>query len=161
MTKRTLFIWIFLIIFGLSSMPEILNSAESKQAGKTEFSKLLKKRNPTKKVNEKRKTSKKKKTVKKKKYSNKKKKYSKKKKKNTSKKKKYSKKKKTSSKKKYSKKKKYTKKKKSTRKKYYAPKTNSGSVEYKVYKRNTENQGNLENIAPQKEIRKEPKKEGQ
>lgn len=153
MTKKTLFIWIFLIIFGLSSLPELLSGTESEQAGKTDLTSLVKKRKKTRKTT---KTNKKKTVVTKKgskdKQSAGKKKY-------TKKKKNYSKKKKYSSKKKYSKKKKYTKKRKSTRrKKYYAPQTNSGSVEYKVYKRS---ESNINNIAPQKEIRKDPKKEGQ
>ena len=148
MTKKTLFIWIFLIIFGLSSLPELLSGTESEQAGKTDLTSLVKKRKKTRKTGKinkkknivKKKGSKDKQSAGKKKYSKKKKKYS--------------------SKKKYSKKKKYTKKRKSSKKKkYYAPKTNNGSVEYKVYKRSSES--NINNIAPQKEIRKDPKKEGQ
>lgn len=149
MTKKTLFIWIFLIIFGLSSLPELLSSTESEQAGKTDLTSLVKKRKKTRRTG---KTSQKKKiTINKKGSKNKRsagKKY-------TKKKKKYS------SKKKYSRKKKYTKRRKSSkRRKYYAPKTNSGSIEYKVYERNN-TESNINNIAPQKEIRKEPKKEGE
>lgn len=148
MTKKTLFIWIFLIIFGLSSLPELLSGTESEQAGKTDLTSLVKKRKKTRKTGKinkkknvvKKKGSKDKQSAGKKKYTKKKKKYSKKK-------------------KRYTRKKKYTKKRKSTRrKKYYSPKTNSSSVEYKVYKRS---ETNINNIAPQKEIRKDPKKEGQ
>lgn len=47
----------------------------------------------------------------------------------------------------------------------YTPSTNNGSVEYRNYKRNNDadNQSNenIDKIAPQKEIKKEPKKEGE
>lgn len=155
MTKRTFLIWAMILTFGLASLPVVGFSAESKQTGNTE---LTKKKKPKKKFSKKKKSLKKKKGSKKK-YSSGKKKYSKNK--------KYSKKKKYTGKKKYSKKKKSSKRKKSYTRKYYAPKTNSSNVEYRNYKRNSDpensgnNETNIEKIAPSKEIRKEPKKEGE
>ena len=149
MMKKSLFIWIFLIVFGFSSMPDFSYSNIIKQTGKTEVGNKKKSKKKSS-----RKTSKKKSS--KKKYS---------------KKKKGSKSKRSAGKKKYSKKKhykksKYSKKHRKNRKtsyrhKYYAPPTNSNSVEYRNYKRNDNSEPNIENIAPQKEIRKEPKKEGE
>ena len=83
MTKKTLFIWIFLIIFGLSSLPELLSGTESEQAGKTDLTSLVKKRKKTRKTGKinkkknivKKKGSKDKQSAGKKKYSKKKKKY--------------------------------------------------------------------------------------
>ncbi len=158
MTKRIFLVWAMILTFGLASLPVVGFSAESKQTGNTELSK----KKPKKKFSKKTKKSlKKKKKGSKKKYSGGKKKYSKKK--------KYSGKKKYTGKKKYSKKnKKSSKKKKSYKRKYYAPKTNSSNVEYRNYKRSNDpensgnnNEVNIEKIAPSKEIRKEPKKEGQ
>jgi hypothetical protein len=141
-------------VFGLASMPVIGFSAENKQTGNTEFTKKKKPRKKYSKKKKKRRVVKKKRRGSKKRYKGGKKRYSKKK--------KYSKK------KRYSKKKKYSKRKKrSYKRKYYAPPTNSNNVEYRNYKRNSDegnNSGsemNIEKIAPQKEIRKEPKKEGE
>jgi len=176
MTKKTLFIWIFLLIFGLSSMPEIGFANAVKQTGKTE---LKKKKSPRKhKKSKSRKNSKKRKSSKKRKE--KKKKYSSKKRKGN--KRKGSKRKKGAGKKKYSRK--YSKRKGNRKGKRYSKRhgrrtrgrrthirrnysspTNNGSVEYRNYKRNTDadNQSkeNIDKIAPSKEIKKEPKKEGE
>lgn len=158
MTKRIFLVWAMILTFGLASLPVVGFSAESKQTGNTELSK----KKPKKKFSKKTKKSlKKKKKGSKKKYSGGKKKYSKKK--------KFSGKKKYTGKKKYSKKNRYSsKKKKSYKRKYYAPKTNSSNVEYRNYKRGNDpensgnnNEVNIEKIAPSKEIRKEPKKEGE
>lgn len=157
MTKRTFLVWAMVLTFGMASLPVVGFSAESKQTGNTELSK----KKPKKKFSKKTKKSLKKKKGSKKKYSGGKKKYSKKKK--YSGKKKYTGKKKKGSKKKYSSKKK----KNSYKRKYYAPKTNSSNVEYRNYKRSNDpensgnNEVNIEKIAPSKEIRKEPKKEGE
>jgi len=138
MTKRTFLVWAMILTFGMASLPAIGFSAESKQTGNTELSK----KKPKKKFSKKTKKSLKKKKGSKKKLSG--------------------------GKKKYSKKKKYSsKKKKSYKRKYYAPKTNSSNVEYRNYKRSSDpensgnNEVNIEKIAPSKEIRKEPKKEGE
>ncbi len=147
MTKKTLLIWVILLFFGFASMPDIGLSKESKQTGKTELTKKRKSKKHVKRHSSRRKKgSKNKRSAGKTKYS-KKSKYS-----------KHS---------KYSKKKKYSKRKKSHRRTYakrYTPPTNNGTVEYRNYKRNSEGentQENIEKIAPQKEIRKEPKKEGE
>lgn len=156
MTKRTFLVWAMILTFGIASLPVVGFSAESKQTGNTE----LTKKKPKKKFSKKTKKSLKKKKGSKKKYSSGKKKYTGKKK--ITGKKKYTGKKKNLKKKKYS-----SKKKKSSKKKYYAPKTNSSNVEYRNYKRSNDpensgnNEVNIEKIAPSKEIRKEPKKEGQ
>ncbi len=156
MTKKTLLVWVAILTFGFSSLPVVAFSPENKQTGNTEES--------SKKKPKKKKKSKKhsKKQVKKHKKGSSK--Y-----KSGGKKKKY----KSVSKKKYSKSKKKGKrygKKKSKRnrsvytRKSYTPGTNSNNVEYKNYKRNNdanENNTEIEKIAPQKEIRKEPKKDGE
>ncbi len=155
MIKKSLFIWIFLIIFGFTSMPDFGYSNTVKQTGKTEVGNKKKSKKKSSRKTSKKKSSKKKSS--KKKYS---------------KKKKGSKSKRSAGKKKYSKKKRYNKKSRynkkhrknrrvSYRHKYYAPPSNSNSVEYRNYKRNDNNEQSIENIAPQKEIRKEPKKEGE
>lgn len=155
MIKKSLFIWIFLIVFGFSSMPDFSYSNIIKQTGKTEVGNKKKSKKKSSRKTQRKKSSKKKSS--KKKYS---------------KRKKGSKNKRSAGKKKYSKKKHYGKKsrygkkhrrnrKVSYRHKYYAPPTNSNSVEYRNYKRNDNSEPNIENIAPQKEIRKEPKKEGE
>jgi hypothetical protein len=144
MIKKSLFIWFLLLIFGFTSMPEVGSANVSKQTGKTE---LTKKKKKSKKKSSKKKVSKKKKNSKKKS-------------------------KRSAGKKKNSKNKKHSKNKKSSRKKskkrnsytrkHYSPPTNNNNVEYRNYKRNPESDNNqdIEKIAPQKEIRKEPKKEG-
>jgi hypothetical protein len=150
MLKRTFLIWVVILVFGLTSLPVIGYSSESKQTGNAEITK----KKPKKKTSKKKKKSlKKKKSSKKLKSAGK---------KNISKKKKYTKKSKFTGSKKYSKKKSY-KRKKSYVRRYYAPPTNSSSVEYRTYKRNSDNNNeselNIEKIAPSKELRKEPKKE--
>jgi hypothetical protein len=153
MTRKSLLIWVILLVFGFSSMPEIGLAKESKQTGKTELTKKKKrgKKNVKKhRTNKKRKGSKNKRSAGKTKYTKK---------------------------SKYSKKNKYSKRTKKSKKKYstrtrhkrtyvkrYSPPTNNGTVEYRNYKRNSEGentQQDIEKIAPQKEIRKEPKKEGE
>jgi len=154
MTKRSIFVWVMIIVFGLASMPVIGFAELSKQTGNTE---VLKKK-PKKKSSKKNKKVKKNKRVQKKKKGSKKLRTSGKK---STKNKKHS--------KKYSKKKgskKRGSKKRSHKRRYYAPPTNSNKVEYRNYKRNSdgENSGqeqNIEKIAPSKEIKKEPKKEGE
>jgi hypothetical protein len=188
MIKKSLLIWIIILTFGFASMPVLGFSVESKQTGKTESSSNKTRKKHSKKTTKKKsgkknkkssgkshkKGSKKHKGSKKYKSGGKKKhsKYSKGKKHG-----KYSKGKKHS---KYSKGKKhgkYSKGKKHGKyskkhgkknrttyvRKHYTPPTNSNNVEYRNYKRNgDENKSNenIEKIAPQKEIRKEPKKEG-
>jgi hypothetical protein len=153
MSKRTFLVWVMVFVFGIASLPVIGFSAENKQTGNTEISK----KKPKKKFSKKNKKSLKKTKGSKKNLSAGKKKYSKTK--------KYSKNKKYVGKKKYSSKK-SSKRNKTYKRKYYAPRTNSSNVEYRNYKRNSdpENSGNneinIEKIAPSKEIRKEPKKEG-
>lgn len=154
MIKRTFLIWAMILTFGLTSMPVIGFSAESKQTGNTE---LTKKKKPKKNSKKTKKKYKKKKNSRNLKSGGK---------NNLTKKVKYSKNKKYSGKKKYSKKKKSSKRyKNSYKRKYYAPPTNSSNVEYRTYKRNSESSNgvemNIEKIAPSKEIRKEPKKEGE
>ncbi len=152
MTKKSLFIWIFLLIFGLSSMPEIGFANATKHTGKTEVKKKKKSPKKHKKSSRKKKSSSKKKKGTKKKSS----------------KKRGSKNKRSGGKKKYSKKRKKGSRKRSRRtysRSYYTPPTNNGSVEYRNYKRNSDadNQSkeNIDQIAPSKEIKKEPKKEGE
>jgi hypothetical protein len=176
MIKKSLLIWIIILTFGFAGMPVLGFTAESKQTGKTESSSNKTGKKHSKKTTKKRSGKKNKKSSGKshkkgskkhkgsKKYkSGGKKKYSKGKKHG-----KYSKGKKHS---KYSKGKKHGKysKKHGRRnrttyvRKHYTPPTNSNNVEYRNYKRNgDENKSNenIEKIAPQKEIRKEPKKEG-
>jgi len=158
MTKRSIFIWVLIIVFGLASMPVVGFAALNKQTGNTEVLKKKPKKKSSKKT---KKVKKNKKVLKKKKGSKKLRTTGKK-----NNKKKHSKKsgKKKSGKKKYSKKR--GSKKRSYKRKHYAPPTNSNKVEYKNYKRNNdgENSGseqNIEKIAPSKEIKKEPKKEGE
>ncbi len=144
MTKKTLLIWVVLLFFGFASMPDIGLSKESKQTGKTE---LTKKKKSGKKHGKRHRSNKRKKGSKNKRSAGKT---------------KYSKKKKNSKHSKYSKRKKRGHRKHYARR-YSAP-TNNGTVEYRNYKRNSEGQNsqeNIEKIAPQKEIRKEPKKEGE
>src|SRR4030095_8998847 len=154
MTKRTLFVWVIIIVFGLASMPVVGFAALSKQTGNTEVLKKKPKKKGSKKKSKKNKRVNKKKKGSKKLKSGGKKNHSKK----SGKKKKYS-----------GKKKKYSKKRssrKSSKRKYYAPPTNSNKVEYRNYQRNTDentsgSEMNIEKIAPSKEIKKEPKKEGE
>jgi hypothetical protein len=137
MGRKALFIWIFLLIFGFTGMPEVGTANTSKLAGKTELPKKKPKKNTSRKKTKKKTT--KKKTTKKKR----------------------------SSKKTYKKTKRTKKSKKRTRRirRTYTPPTNSGSVEYRNYKRSNDNnentEQNIEQIAPPKEIKKEPKKEGE
>ena len=154
MMRKSLLIWIIVLTFGFAGMPALGFTAESKQTGKTESSS-----NKTRKKHSK-KTTKKKSGKKNKKSAGKNH-------KKGSKNRKGSKKYKSGGKKKHGK---YSKGRKHGRKnrtsyvrKHYTPPTNSNNVEYRNYKRNgDENKSNenIEKIAPQKEIRKEPKKEG-
>jgi len=146
MTKRSLLVWIVLFLFGFATLPEFGISNETKQAGKTE---VTQKRKPKKKSIRKHKRTKKRKGSWKQ-YSGGKKKYSK----------KYSKQKRYSKRKKYSMRRNYTQRKRTVRQ-YYSPSTNSGTVEYRNYKRSTEgeNSQDINKIAPEKEFKKEPRKD--
>lgn len=180
MIKKSLLIWVIILTFGIASMPVLGFSANSKQTGNTETSskKPKKKHSKTSKKHKKgsKKTSKKHKGSKKHKKGSSKYKSGGKKKvkgKKHSKNVKYKKGKKHSKGRKhgkYSKGKRHGKKHGSRRhrttyvRKHYTPPTNSNNVEYRNYKRSDENNNskeNIEKIAPQKEIRKEPKKEGE
>ncbi|MGA2668457.1 MAG: hypothetical protein ABSF32_06015 [Ignavibacteria bacterium] len=165
MVKKSLFIWIFLLIFGFSSMPEVGLSNTTKLAGKTEFAKKKPRKKTSRKKTSRKKSTKKrssKKTSKKRSTKKSKKKYS-------SKKKKGSKNKRSAGKKKYSKRRKGSKRnrrhsRRISHRRVYTPPTNGNSVEYRNYQRSNENQTpeqKIENIAPPKEIKKEPKKEGE
>jgi hypothetical protein len=170
MTKKAILIWVIILTFGLASLPEFGFSTESKQTGNTELTKKKPRKKASKRKNSKR-NLKKKKRGSRKLRSGGKKKYTKRVKYTRHK--KYSKSRKHSRKysksKKYSKKKRYSsRKKRSYKRRYYSPSTNSNKVEYRNYKRNSDGENssgndeqNIEKIAPQKEIKKEPKKEGE
>lgn len=152
MNRKTLLIWIILLTFGFASMPDFGFSSENKLTGKTEIvkkknKKSRKNRSKKNRRNKKRKGSKNKRSAGKTKYT---------------KKSKYSKHNKFSKRSKYSKKKRHSNR-KTYVKRYYTPPTNNGTVEYRNYKRNNDENTpqDIEKIAPQKEIRKEPKKEGE
>lgn len=166
MTKKTLLVWVALLTFGFSSLPVLAFSPESKQTGNTDATgKKKHPRNKHKKHHSKKQVKKhvKKQVKKHKKGSSKYKSGGKKKKYKSVSKKKWSKGKKNGKGKRYGKRKSKRNRSVYTRKSY-TPGTNSNNVEYKNYKRNNdanENNNEIEKIAPQKEIRKEPKKDGE
>ncbi len=189
MIKRTLLIWVVLLTFGFASMPVLGYSLDSKQAGNTEVIKPKKKssKKHSKKHSKKTKKGSKKnsKSIKNKKGVSKKHKKGSKKNKSAGRKhsKKHSKgkhskytkhskgkhskysKNRKHRKGKHSKKNRHSRRSGTVRRKTYSP-PNSGNVEYRNYKRNSDGTDNnnsdkkIEKIAPPKEIKKEPKKEG-